>query len=183
MRVVARERFCPPGKQYLAYAETNVEYAPGWFLMQPRDVSKLLQAIYPLPHERALAIAAPYAAAVLAEMGLQVTLRQPEGKPYEAARAALEGTPVQVTSGDAHSAGDQDPYDVIVCEGGVIRAPEPWRAALEVGGRLGVVEWDERVGRARLYLCAEDGLVGRRDVFDSGAPIMPGFEPRPAFNF
>jgi protein-L-isoaspartate(D-aspartate) O-methyltransferase len=73
MRRVARERFVPEGKGYLAYAETEVEYAPGRWLLRPRDVAKALQALKPLAGERALAIAAPYAGAVLAQMGLAVT--------------------------------------------------------------------------------------------------------------
>src|ERR1700744_1876341 len=88
MRVIARERLCPPGKAYLAYAEMPVEYAPGWFMMQARDTAKLLQAIYPVEGEKALAIAAPYAAAILARMGLSVTLRLPNGVDAEKVRAA-----------------------------------------------------------------------------------------------
>src|SRR5947207_14686995 len=72
MRVVPREDYCG-GKAHLAYADAEVEYAPGLFLLKPRDVSKLLQAIRPKPGERALAISAPYAAAVLREIGLAVT--------------------------------------------------------------------------------------------------------------
>jgi protein-L-isoaspartate(D-aspartate) O-methyltransferase len=38
--------------------------------MPPRDVAKLLQAVRPYAGERALAIAAPYAAAIMARMGV-----------------------------------------------------------------------------------------------------------------
>src|SRR5579863_7111919 len=72
MRVVARESLLPADKAYLAYADVEVEYAPGRWLLKPRDVAKLLQALKPRPGERALAIAAPYAAAVLEAMGLVV---------------------------------------------------------------------------------------------------------------
>src|SRR5271154_6438142 len=65
MRAVERERFCPEDKQFLAYADTEVEYAPGRWLLRPRDVAKLLQAVRPEAGERALAVCAPYAAAVL----------------------------------------------------------------------------------------------------------------------
>jgi protein-L-isoaspartate(D-aspartate) O-methyltransferase len=68
MRDIAREQLMPEGKPYLAYADMEVEYAPGRWLLKPRDVAKLLQALRPMPGERALAIAAPYAAAVL-ELG------------------------------------------------------------------------------------------------------------------
>jgi protein-L-isoaspartate(D-aspartate) O-methyltransferase len=180
MRVVARERFCAPGKDYLAYAESVVEYAPGWFLAEPRDVSKLLQAVRPRAGERALAICAPYAAAVMAKIGLDVTCRLPEAAA--GCQAALEEMGVTVVLGDPKSAG-KDLYDLIVCEGAVEAAPKAWTDALVVGGRLGVVERAGPVGRARLYVRGDDGLVARRDVFDATAPIMQGFQAVPGFAF
>ena len=88
MGVAPRERLCPPGRDFLAYAETPVEYAPGRFLMAPRDIAKLLQAIKPRPGERALCICAPYAALLLAEIGLSVVALEP-GDSLEIARKAL----------------------------------------------------------------------------------------------
>lgn len=183
MRVVERERFCPPGKGFLAYAEANVEYAPGWFLMAPRDVSKLLQAIAAKPGERALAICAPYAAAVLAHMGLDVTLRVPEGDPAAAVAAALEGQPVRLSPGDLLSVAEEGPYAVIVCEGGVEVPPQAWLDAVAVGGRLGVVERAGPVGKARLYARGDDGLLAGREIFDAAPPVMPGFEAVRSFAF
>ena len=182
MRVVARERFCPPGKGYLAYAEVAVEYAPGLFLLEPRDVSKLLQAVYPEPGERALAIAAPYAAALLAEMDVEVTLRMPTSEAAEAVARGLEGTKVSVATGDL-GAGLDGPYDVILSEMAVPEAPKAWRDLVGIGGRLGVVERNGPVGKARVYLRGEDGLLGRREVFDSAARMLPGFVPAPQFTF
>jgi protein-L-isoaspartate(D-aspartate) O-methyltransferase len=182
MRVVARERFCPPGKQYLAYAEAAVEYAPGLYLLEPRDVSKLLQAVFPEPGERALAIAAPYAAALLADMGLDVTLRMPNAEAAQAVARGLEGLQVSVVADDL-SDGVGGPYDVILSEMAVPDAPKAWQDAVGVGGRLGVIERDGPVGKARIYLRGEDGLLGRREVFDSAARMLPGFERRPQFTF
>ncbi|HEY2753773.1 protein-L-isoaspartate O-methyltransferase [Phenylobacterium sp.] len=154
MRELAREQFLPGAKNYLAYADIEVEYAPGRALLKPRDVAKLLQAVRPMPRERALAIAAPYAAAVLEHLGLDVTRLD-------------EGDLSQVPA-------DSEPYDVIVCEGAVGRAPAAWTSALALRGRLGVVERDGPVGKACIYLRADDG-VGRREVFDATPPVMAGF--------
>ncbi len=188
MRVVRREAFCPPGRAYLAYAESVIEYAPGWFLMEPRDISKLLQALYPEPGERALAIAAPYAAALLARMGLDVTLLQPPGAAAEAAAAALEGQAVKLAAGDIADAACIGalcgaPFDLIVCEGSVPRAPQAWIGAIATGGRLAVVERAGPVGKARLYLRGEDGLPAGREVFDASPPMLKGFEPAAGFSF
>jgi len=163
MRVVEREQFCPPQKRYLAYAQAPVEYAPGFFLMEPRDVSKLLQAILPLPGERALAIAAPYAAAVMRQIGLEVV--------------ELKG------GGDLTATVEGGPYMVVICEGAVANTPLIWLESLAVGGRMGVVERRGPVGKAKLYTCGEDGLVAGREIFDSTPPMLPGFEPAPSFAF
>jgi len=161
MRALAREDCLPPGKAYLAYADIEVEYAAGRSLLKPRDVAKLLQAVRPMPGERALAIAAPYAAAVLERLGLTVTRLE-------------EGDLTRTPEGAA--------YDLIVCEGAVGRAPFAWLSALALRGRLGVVERDGPVGKACVYVRAEDG-VGRREVFDATPPIMAGFAAEHGFAF
>jgi protein-L-isoaspartate(D-aspartate) O-methyltransferase len=169
MRQVAREALLPPAKAYLAYADTEVEYAPGRWLLKPRDVAKLLQAVRPQAGERALAICAPYAAAVMAAMGLDVT--------------RLDGTQpggADLLSPDVSASGAS--YDVVVCEGAVTDAPAGWSAVLALGGRLGVVVRRGPVGRAELYLRSERD-VGRRDLFDCAPPVMAGFEAKPAFTF
>ena len=157
MRQIPRERFMPEGKAYLAYADTEVEYAPGRWLLKPRDIGKLLQALRPMPGERVLAIAAPYGAAVIEAMGLPVE--------------RIDGEELAAPTGA---------YDVILCEGAVGRAPQAWLEALAPGGRLGVVERDGPVGRACLYLRAEDG-VGRRELFDAFPPVLRGFEAQHGF--
>ena len=160
MSELPREQFMPPARSYLAYADIEVEYAPGRWLLKPRDLAKLLQALRPMPGERALAIAAPYAAAMLEALGLQVS--RVDGEDL-----------AQIPPG---------PFDLIVCEGAVGRAPAAWPAALAAGGRLGVVERDGPVGKACLYLKAEDG-IGRRELFDSTPPVLAGLEAQHGFAF
>jgi len=156
MRQVPRETYCG-ANTHLAYADAEVEYAPGLYLMRPRDVAKLLYALRPKAGERALAIAAPYAGAVLEMMGLSVETVAAEG--------AVSGA-----------------YDVIICEGAVSAAPRAWLDALAQHGRLGVVEKTGPGGRARIYLHTGDG-IGARDAFDASPPTLPGFEKKPAFSF
>ena len=160
MRAVAREQVATLAKPYLAYADIEVEYAPGRWLLKPRDVAKLLQAIRPMPGERALAIAAPYAAELLEALGASVT--------------RLDGEDLT-----AVPAGE---FDMVICEGAVGRAPQAWLHALANGGRLAVVERDGPVGKACLYLRADDG-VGRRELFDSTPPVLGGLEAQHGFAF
>jgi len=159
MRELPRERFVPEGKAYLAYADLDVEYAPGRWLLKPRDVAKLLQEARPMPGERALAIAAPYAGAVLEILGLEVV--------------RLDENLKQPPAGE---------FDFIICEGAVARAPQAWIDALAMNGRLAVIERDGPVGKAVLYLRAEDG-VGRRELFDATPPVLAGFEAERGFAF
>ena len=97
--------------------------------------------------------------------------------------AALADEGVRVVAGDPGSAGGDGPYDVIVCEGAVEQVPAAWQGGLAVGGRLGVVERTGPVGKARLYVRGDDGLVARREIFDSTPPVMPGFELARGFAF
>jgi protein-L-isoaspartate(D-aspartate) O-methyltransferase len=159
MRAVPREAVAPPGKAWLAYADAEVEYAPGRWLLRPRDVAKLLQGLRPKAGERALAIAAPYAAAVMTQMGLSVTRH--------------DGPDLKAVAGE---------WPLIVCEGAVSEVPEPWLAALAPGGRLGVARRVGPTGQALIYLRSEAG-VGSRPLFDCTPPIMAGFEPDRRFVF
>ena len=160
MRVIPREEFVPAAKRFQAYVDADVEYAPGRYLLRAREVSKLLQALRPMEGERALAIAAPYAAAVLEALGVTVE--------------RLDGEDLKTVPG-------RD-YDLIIVEGAVTRAPQAWLDALRLGGRLALVERDGPTGKAVLYVSAEDGF-GRRPLFDAMAPVLPGFEPQAGFAF
>ena len=159
MRVFPREALAPAGKSWLAYADSEIEYAPGRWMLRPRDVAKLLQALRPRAKEKALAIAAPYAAEILASIGLDVT--------------CLDAGDLKNVAGS---------WDIIVCEGAVAKAPASWVSALATGGRLGVVERDGPVGRAMIYL-RTDEAVGARPVFNSTPPVLAGFEPARGFTF
>jgi protein-L-isoaspartate(D-aspartate) O-methyltransferase len=160
LRDAPRESVTPADKAHLAYADAEVEYAPGRWLLRPRDIGKLLQALKPREGEKALAIAAPYAALVLERMGLIVD--------------RIDGEDLKTVANGG--------YDLIICEGAVDRAPRSWIAALAPNGRLGVVERTGPVGRAVVYLGGE-GDAGRRTVFDSTPPLLAGFEPQPGFAF
>jgi protein-L-isoaspartate(D-aspartate) O-methyltransferase len=159
MRAVARETLIPPAKAALAYADTEVEYAPGRWLLRPRDVAKLLQALTPVSGDTVLALSAPYAGAVLAAMGLEVT-------------ACDAAAPASRPGG----------WTLIVCEGAVSETPATWLEALAPGGRLGVVERQGALGRAMVYLKTGATAQGRA-VFESTPPLLQGFEPKAQFVF
>ncbi len=159
MRTFPRESLMAPGKAYLAYADAEVEYAPGRWMLSPRDAAKLLQGVHGKPGETVLAIASPYVAALLERMGLTVTRH--------------DGADLRAVTGQ---------YDLVVCEGVVSEVPASWLAAIAPAGRLAVVERRGAIGRAMLYLRGGHDL-GSRPLFDCGAPMMAGFEAEKGFVF
>jgi len=181
-----REKFCPPGREYLAYADCEIEYAPGWRLLAPRDIAKLLFAAAPKPGEAALCLAAPYAAMVLTDIGLNVTLRAPAGPARACAEAALAPRAVATDAADL-KAPPMKPFDLMVVEGAVAQTPQAWLDGLarfgRPGARLAVIERTGPVGKAVIYLRSDDGKVGRRPAFDATPAILPGFEPESSFAF
>ena len=160
MRRIPREDFLPANRAHQAYADLEPEYAPDRRLLRPRDVAKLVQLIEPVAGESALAIAAPYAAALLEACGVTVTRFDEEDLFRPPAGA----------------------FNIVVCEGAVGRIPDTWLQALSVGGRAAVIERQGPAGRAVVYLKTAEGL-GRRIGFDSAPAFLPGLAPQVGFVF
>lgn len=176
---VPRERFCAADRAFAAYGEVEVEIAGDRRLMQAREVAKLLQALDARPGETALAIAAPYAAAVLAELGLTVTAQEADpavaavvGPALDDAGVALHIAPLTTPVGAE--------WDLIVSEGAVAVRPTAWLERLRIGGRMAVVERSGPNGRAVLYVRGREGY-SRRQLFDAAPPILAEMTPAPAF--
>lgn len=188
MRTLPRERFAPAHWRTLAYADLEVEAAPGRFLMRPRDLAKLIQNLAPAEHERALEIAGAtgYGAAVLAHCCKEVVTQDPDPDLSFAARAALESCGVRnastVSTAAADGWPDGAPYDVIMLNGSTEIVPDAWLSQLAPGGRLGVIVRNGPVGSARIYTRSGDAIA-YRTMFDAAPPIAPGLERPPAFVF
>ena len=158
MRVAPRETLVPADKQGMAYADAEIEYAPGLYLLRPRAAGKLLQALKPRPGEAALAIAAPYLGLVLRQIGCVVD------------ETAAGKTPAK------------GKYQLIVAEGAVSEIPAAWVAGLAEGGRMAVILRQGPMGKVHLY-GRRGGDVVSHEVFDAAAPFLPGFEPKAQFAF
>lgn len=176
---VPRERFLPQDRAWSAYAEIEPEIAGGRRLMLARDLSKLLMALDARPGESALALAAPYAAAVLARLGLTVTAQESDAAVIDVVGGILAEEGVQVTVAPLEAPADGG-YDVIVCEAAVPGRPEAWLKVLNVGGRLAVVERTGPVGKAVLYVRGEQG-ISRRELFNAAPPRLAELSPDPIF--
>lgn len=179
MRTLPRERFVPAHKRTLAYADLDLEVAPGRTLLRPRDLAKLLQTLAPQSDERGLEIAGAtgYGAAVLGACCKEVITLDPDSDLSFAARASLESAGVTnvrtVSTATVDGWADDAPYDVILLNGAAEIVPEAWFAQLALGGRLGVIVRDGPAGAARIYTRTADG-VAYRTAFDAFPPVAPG---------
>lgn len=178
MLAVPREGFLPPARAYAAYAEVEPEIAGGRKLMMARDLSKLLMALDPRSGERALTIAGPYAAAVLARLGLTVTA-QDAAAVFEVCKDVLAEAGVATVVAPVGSPTGEG-WDLIVSEAATPARPDAWLAALRPGGRMAVVERSGPVGKAVLYVKGRDG-VSRRELFDATPPVLAELAPEPTF--
>ncbi len=181
MRRVARERFCAPARAFSAYAEVEPEICPGRSLMKPRDIGKLLQAVHPRPGDTALCIAAPYAAALLATIGLKVTAQEGDARAAAVVEQALDDYGVRLVPRDLADP-EPGPWGLIVCEASVTQVPGAWLAALAPEGRLAAVEGSGRTGQAKVWVRGA-GATAPRIVFDAAPPMLAGFEKLPTFQF
>lgn len=188
MRHLPRERFAPAQKRALAYADLEIDVAPGRTLMRPRDLAKLLQALAPQAHERGLELAGAtgYGAAVLAACCQNVVTLDPDPDLSFAASAALESCGVAnakaVSTAVTDGWADEAPYDVIVLNGSAEIVPDAWLQQLAPDGRLGVIVREGAAASARVYTRTEDTFA-YRTVFDAFPPLAPGLQKPRTFAF
>jgi protein-L-isoaspartate(D-aspartate) O-methyltransferase len=189
MESLARERFVPADQMHLAYADVCVPLKPGRFLLDPRTLSKMLQAARLSPHERVLDIASGtgYSTALLCQLSEDVVTLEEDSELAKRAAAVLAAVPKLGSLFGAigpHRDGylAKAPYDVILVNGAIHAPPIAWRNQLKQGGRLLAVVNQGPSGRARLYVRDGETLAGR-DVFDATVPLLPGFAAEAAFAF
>jgi protein-L-isoaspartate(D-aspartate) O-methyltransferase len=177
---VPRETLCAPDRAFSAYAEVEVPVTPRRSLMLPRDLSKLLMAAAPKPLERALVMSGAYAAAVLAQMGLDVTLQESDAEALAISAPTLNAAGVTMVEAPLDRP-QSDGWDLIVSEVAVPVRPDAWLDALTVGGRAVLVERNGPVGKASLHVRTPEGW-SRRQLFDATPPVLDELRPEPAFS-
>jgi protein-L-isoaspartate(D-aspartate) O-methyltransferase len=188
LRTLPRERFVPAHLRALAYAEIDLEVAPGRFLLRPRDLAKLYAALEPRPRDRALELngATGYGAAVLASCVAFVVAQDSDPGLSQTARGACEAAGLanvkSVSCPVERGWPDDAPYDLMVLNGGAEIVPEAWFAQLAEGGRLGVIVRSGAAGQARVYV-KTGGVVAYRTVFDAAPAVVPALARPAAFAF
>ncbi len=186
---VPRELFVAERLQSVAYIDDDLPLGGGRYLMEPMVAARLLQVASVERSDIALVVGAGagYEAAVLAHLARAVVALEEDPELARRMRdvlvdlgiAAVSVIEGPLTTGHRPRA----PYDVILFGGAVAGVPNDIVAQLAEGGRLAtVVKPTDGVGRATL-ITRTGGVIARRVMFDAATPLLPGFEPKPAFVF
>jgi len=183
---VAREQFTAPAFANYAYLDQDVPAAGAQTrkLLAPRTLGRLLQAAEVKPGDRALEVGggSGYGAAVLAEIGADVTLLESDAGAAAAAEKAFAGR-ISVVTGDLDKGvAAKGPFDVILINGAFAVAPTALVAQLSETGRLVAVDARGKSPRGVLIIKSGRG-VSERSLFDASADVLPGFAKAAAFAF
>jgi protein-L-isoaspartate(D-aspartate) O-methyltransferase len=178
---IERERFLPSHTRPLAYTDRGVAVGHGRFLPAPAVLGQILTQMEVKPGHRALVVGAAtgYSAAVLVDLGVDVTALETDSELIAAAReqgiATVQGP---LEAGYPQNA----PYDQILIDGAVEVIPEAIVDQLANGGRLGTAISDRGITRLVIGRKAA-GAFGTLSIGDAGVPVLPGFRRPREFTF
>lgn len=185
---VARERFVPKALAGIAYIDEDIHIGEGRYLMEPMIFARLVQAAEIGPEDLILDVgcATGYSSAVLARLGGTVVALEVSDDLADQANALLtemgiDNAAVMVGELPAGLV-KQGPYDVIMVNGRIARAPEALLDQLADGGRLVAVEEEAGMGRAIVYR-RHGETIARRELFDANVMALPGFAAPAGFEF
>jgi len=183
-----RERFAPLAWRDVAYAGEHMPLGDGRVALDCRTFAKMLEVADIGSDDLVLDLApgTGYSTAVLGRLAAAVVGVEPDETMAHSATQALGELGVDnavVIEGDP-AAGDADhgPFDVILINGAIERAPESLLAQLKDGGRMVAIWREGALGQCRVTRRVGDTFATRR-AFDASAPVVPGFEAPKAFVF
>ena len=185
---VPREAFLPKALKGVAYLDEDLPIKPGRYLMEPMVMARLVQAAGILDSDVVLDVgcATGYSSAILAKLAATVVALEEDGELGKTAAenlAQVEIDNVAVIEGPlTGGAPKHGPYQVIFLSGAANEVPAELIDQLDEGGRLVFVRLENNVGHGHI-ITKTGGLTGRRDLFDAGTPVLPGFGKKPAFSF
>jgi protein-L-isoaspartate(D-aspartate) O-methyltransferase len=186
---IRRELYVPEHLRPVAYVDEDLPLGGGRYLMEPMVAARLLQAAAIARTDAALIVGAGtgYEAALTAMLARNVLALEEDPELARQARTGLVEhaiASVSVVEGPLREGyRPRAPYDVILFGGAVVDTPSEIAAQLADGGRiLAVVKPANAMGRATL-MTRTGGVLARRVIFDAATPVLPGFAPKPAFEF
>jgi protein-L-isoaspartate(D-aspartate) O-methyltransferase len=185
MGAVPRERFVPPEKIAVAYADNPVPLTRDRALNSPLALGRMLTEAAPREEDRALVVGAAtgYAAAVLDRLVASVVALEEDPDLVAVAHTRLADTGVELIQGPlaaGHLPGA--PYDLILIDGAVEYIPDALIAQLKDGGRLAAALLEDGISRVSIGRRAGEGF-GMAAVTDRASAFLPGFSKPRGFTF
>ena len=183
---VPREVFVPDGQREAAYAGENLDLGGGRVMLEPRTLAKMLDALNVTANELVLDVGCGlgYSSAIVARMAEAVVAVEEDAGATEEAQDLLSDVGadnvILHTGVLADGAAEHGPYDVIVVQGGVGEVPQALEDQLKEGGRIACLFVEGNLGVVRIGYKLS-GVMSWRYEFNASAPVLPGFEKRPAF--
>jgi protein-L-isoaspartate(D-aspartate) O-methyltransferase len=184
-----REDFVPRNCRNMAFTDTEIELAPGRYMLAPRLEARLLQELKLTGSEKVLEVGtgAGFMAALLGRraqrvFSLEVDPELARQATQALARAGLTNVTVRQAGGE-HGLIGEAPFDAIVLSGSVAEIPEALLDQLKVGGRLIAIKGEEPVMRAVLVTRLGEQDFRTVELFDTIAPRLPGFAEASHFSF
>lgn len=194
LRETPREAFVPASLRNLAYMDAPLEVKKAHdggaarYLLAPMTLAKLAQLAEIKPTDKLLDVGAAtgYSTAVFSKLAGVVIAVECEPDLAAQAKEALASQNIRnakIFEGALENGAlDTGPYQVIFLNGRVAVKPETLFGQLASGGRLVVIEGNDIVAKARVYVKI-DSAIRSSVEFDATAPILPGFDLEPTFVF
>lgn len=179
MAKVPREDFVPAERRAMTYTDRSIPLANGRSLNPPLATGRLLTEAQLAPGDKVLLIGAAtgYAAALLTELGAQVTAVEEDGGPD----IPVSGATVVRGALNAGAA-DGAPYDVLFIDGAVEEVPATLVQQLADDARVvtGIVDRGvTRLSSGRVVA----GVLGLSSLADIEMVVLPGFGAPAGFVF
>lgn len=185
MGAVAREAHVRAALASVAYMDRAIALGQGRALNAPLVTGRMLVAAAIRPGQRVLLVgsATGYTAALLAQLGAEVTAVEEAGELMAAAQAAATGDNIRWIEGPLNAgAPDAAPFDRIIIEGAIETLPDTLVAQLADGGRLVAAQRDGAVTRL-VEGVKTGGAVALRSFADMDVAPLPGFAAPAGFRF
>jgi protein-L-isoaspartate(D-aspartate) O-methyltransferase len=189
-RNVPRETFVPEALQSAAYTDEDLPLGMGRYLPEPIPHAKMLQALELKGTEKVLDVggATGYAPTIMSHIARTVVAVDDEEFLNYALHIWHHMDIENIIPARASAGGDYSshgPYDVIFINGAVAEMPVYLSEQLAPGGQMVAIvkKAGMRMGEATLLRNSVGHKFSSRVLFEAGAHYLPGFEPKPVFNF
>jgi protein-L-isoaspartate(D-aspartate) O-methyltransferase len=187
--VLPREAFVPENFRHLAYTDTAIPLGSEHYLAPPREQARMLQALSPQPHERALEIGtgSGFITLMLARLAGTVVTVDIDPVMSQSAEKRLQAMHIKnavFKTGDGAQGWIQDgQFDVICIHGSVKKLADTFKQTLNIHGRLYVVTGDNPAMSATLITRRTESEWQAKVLFETVVPRLVHGEPKPEFEF